>query len=291
MKSFEFGDWQVTVAPECGGNLSCVKFRGRDIMRPFNTFEEWKKAPTNYGFATLFPPNRIDAGKFQFDGREYSLPVNEPLRGNHVHGVALREKWQLTAFDDNSLTMEFLFDEKISTYAGFSFKCKLCVKYVFHGNTFEQYFSVENLSDRRMPCGLGFHSAFAIPRQMCVHGSGKRVELAPPRYLASGNMVDWDCGFAPEEWCDPSKIEEFGHLKASDIPLAEFDHGDFMVKYMPDKKFGYWMVWRHIEEFDYICAEPMNIKVGTFENAPETLPSVMPGEKEIFQSKVEVIYE
>lgn len=291
MKDFIFGNWQVTACPECGGNLSQVKYKNVDVMRGFTAFEEWEKAPTNYGFASLFPPNRIDGGIFEFEGVRYQLPVNEPLRGNHVHGVALREEWRMTAHDEDSVTMEFQFDENSSMYAGFPFKCKLIAKYIFRDNVMEQHFAVENLSDKKMPCALGFHSAFAIPQKMCIHGIGKRVELAPPRYLATGNYVDWKCGFEPNVWCDPAKINEFGHLKASDIPLAEFDYGDRLVKYLPDEKFGYWMVWRHVEEFDYICAEPMNIKIGTFENAPDTLPVVMPGEKELFVSKVEVCYE
>ena len=291
MKNFSFGNWQVSAFPECGGNLSCVKWHGKDIMRAFTVAEEWKAAPTNYGFAVLFPPNRIDGGKFIFDGKEYQLPVNEPLRGNHVHGVALRQEWQLTNYDDCSLTMEYIFDENNPMYAGFPFKCRLAVKYIFMANAFEQHFTVENLSDMKMPCALGFHSAFAMPEKFNVRGTGKRFELLPPRYLGYGKEIEWTEGFIPGEWCDPRSIFMFGHLRAGNTPHAEFDHGSFKVDYFPDKKFQYWMVWRKEDEFDYICAEPMNIQIGTFENDPEHLPAVMPHEKEIFISRIEVRHE
>ena len=289
MKSFSFGNWQVTASPECGGNLSEVYWQGNAVMRCFTDTANWESAPTNYGFAVLFPPNRIDDGKFSFEGKQYQLPVNEPERGNHLHGIALREKWQLTAWDENSLTMEFIFDENNSMYAGCPFKCKLSVRYIFAENSFEQHFGVENLSGKNMPCALGFHSAFAMPQKMRVHGADGRVELLPPRYLASGRVIPWSCGFTPGEWCDPSKVSEFGHFSASGKPLAEFEHGSFTVRYMPDEKFSWWMLWRKIDEFDYICAEPMNIKIGTFENAPEELPTVRPGETELFCSTVEII--
>ena len=93
MVEIKSGNWCLRANPECGGNLSQVTWKNLDVMRPFTAVEEWEQAPTNYGFAVLFPPNRIDGGRFIFDSRDCFLPVNEPHRNNHLHGVALREKW------------------------------------------------------------------------------------------------------------------------------------------------------------------------------------------------------
>lgn len=40
-----------------------------------------------YGIPLLFPGNRTKMGEFQFDGKMYRLPLNEPERGNHIHGL------------------------------------------------------------------------------------------------------------------------------------------------------------------------------------------------------------
>ena len=288
MTDFNFGSWQVSAAPACGGNLSKVCWRGNDIMRAFYDVKEWEAAPTNYGFAVLFPPNRIDNGVFDFEGKRYSLPVNEAVRGNHLHGIALREAWELTEVTDNSLCMQFIYDERHSMFSGFPFKCKMSVVYTFSENSLEQRFIVENLSETNMPCALGFHSAFAMPKKLNVHGVGERIELLPPRYLATGRNVPWTDGFEPNVQCNPAEVWPFGHLKAAEEPSAELEYDNFSVKYLPDRKFGYFMVWRKDDEFDYICVEPMNIKIGTFENAPETLPVLRAGEKECFVSKVEI---
>ena len=289
MKEHIFGAWQVVSAPEFGGNLSCVRWNGYDIMRRFSTADEWKAAPTNYGFAVLFPPNRIDAGKFEFDGKSCFLPVNEPDRNTHLHGVALREEWQLTQTGSDTLTMQYLFDEENSMYQGFPFKCRLSVSYTFEERALIQTFEVENLSQVRMPCALGFHTAFAIPQRVNVHGDGGHIELPPPRYLASGRVIPWLDGFEPDVWCDPVSVWPFGHLKTTAVPLAELEYKDFSLRYLPDSKFGYWMVWRKVDEFDYLCIEPMNIKIGTFENAPALLPVLEAGKSEKFISKIEII--
>lgn len=288
MQDFVFGNWQISASPECGGNLNKVCFRGMDIMRPFYDIADWRNAPTNYGFAVLFPPNRIDNGVFFFEGKRYNLPVNEPDRSNHLHGIALREAWELTDVKDNALTMQFVYDERHSMFEGFPFKCKLSATYIFGENFFEQHFSVENCSGINMPCALGFHSAFAIPQKLNVHGVGNRIELLAPRYLATGREVPWQDGFEPNVWCDPIKIWPFGHLKTENQPFAELKYDKFVVKYIPDRKFQYFMVWRKIDEFDYICVEPMNIKIGTFENAPDELPVLQAGSKECFISRVEI---
>jgi aldose 1-epimerase len=95
MKTFTFGDWKLTAAPECGGNLASLYWRDHKITRSFDTVEEWVAPRACYGFPILFPPNRIEDGKFKLNGVEYSLPLNEPLRNNHIHGIPMERVWTL----------------------------------------------------------------------------------------------------------------------------------------------------------------------------------------------------
>ncbi len=290
MKEFVFGRWQVTAAPECGGNLAQVKFENTDIMRGFTDISEWQQTPTNYGFAVLFPPNRIDGGKFTFNGKQYHLPVNEAERGNHLHGIALREEWLLDEVTDNSLSMSWVFDKNSPMYSGYPFDCKLSVTYTFTENLLLQKFTAENLSKEIIPCALGFHTAFAVPESLCVQGRGGRIELLPPRYLVSGREIDWLDGFEPNKWCSPKKIWPFGHFRMDpSARQADLDYGSFKLRYTVDEKFDHWMVWRPEFDTSFVCIEPMNIKIGTFENHPELLPVLSPGESMTFSSSVEII--
>ena len=290
MREFIFGNWHVTAAPECGGNLSQVKYDGVDIMRGFSDVSDWVETPTNFGFAVLFPPNRIDGGKFSFNGKNYQLPVNEPARGNHLHGVALREKWVLDDVTDDSLAMSWIFDENSPMYALYPFSCKLSVTYTFKEKSLIQKFTAENLSQEVMPCALGFHTAFPAPEQLRVTGRGGRFELVPPRFLMSGREIGWLDGFEPGKWLDPAQVWPFGHFRMdSSHRLAELDYGSFMLRYTVDEKFDHWMVWRPEFDTSFVCVEPMNIRIGTFENAPDTLPVLAAGESVTFSSSVEII--
>ena len=290
MQEFTFGSWQITAAPECGGNLAQVKFKNADIMRGFTDVSDWQATPTNYGFAVLFPPNRIDGGNFTFNGVPRHLPVNEVERGNHLHGIALREKWQLEEVSTSKLVMSWRFGADSSFYSGYPFDCKLSVSYTFKENLLIQEFTAENLSEEIIPCALGFHTAFAAPKQVCVRGIGGRFELVPPRYLASGREIEWLDGFEPNQWCSPHDIWPFGHFKMDPAARqAYLDYGDFQVRYTADEKFDHWMVWRPEFDTTFLCIEPMNIKIGTFEKHPELLPVLHPGKSVTFTSFIEII--
>ena len=70
---------------------------------------------------------------------------------------------------------------------------------------------------------------------------------------------------------------------------AELDYRNFQVRYTVDEKFNYWMVWKPEQENSFLCLEPMNIRVGTVENDPRSLPILKPGEYRDFVSHVEII--
>jgi aldose 1-epimerase len=54
-------------------------------------FTEPDPRPTRSGIPVLFPfPNRIRDGRFQWAGKEYRLPPNDPAKKNAIHGFTCR---------------------------------------------------------------------------------------------------------------------------------------------------------------------------------------------------------
>jgi aldose 1-epimerase len=52
--------------------------------------------PTRSGIPVLFPfPNRIRAGHFTWNGRDYQLPCNDGTKANAIHGFACRHPWRV----------------------------------------------------------------------------------------------------------------------------------------------------------------------------------------------------
>ena len=40
-------------------------------------------------------PNRIEDGSYEFDGRSFELPLNEPARRNAIHGLVRWSHWSV----------------------------------------------------------------------------------------------------------------------------------------------------------------------------------------------------
>lgn len=124
--------------------------------------------PTLYGAAVLFPfPGRIRGGRFGFEGQTYQLPLNEPERGNAIHGCVARRPWALvsTSADESGPAATYRIGtdttpEMLEQFP-FPFRLTLTVR-VFNG-TLSHHFVAENLGDKPMPMGLGLHPYVSLP--------------------------------------------------------------------------------------------------------------------------------
>ncbi len=60
--------------------------------------------PTRSGIPILFPfPNRIRDGKYNFGGKDYNLPLNDPAKKNAIHGFAPRHSCACSAMKHQAL--------------------------------------------------------------------------------------------------------------------------------------------------------------------------------------------
>lgn len=81
-------NYTAVITPSRGAN--CVSLRnteyGAVILRELPMGAK-PDNPYLYGMPVLFPVNRISGGRFEFEGREYIFPINEPNTGCHIHGT------------------------------------------------------------------------------------------------------------------------------------------------------------------------------------------------------------
>ena len=66
--------------------------------------------PYLYGMPILFPVNRISKGKFVFQGRTYSFPINEPDTGCHLHGILHDKEFTITEQREDYLKCEYMIE-------------------------------------------------------------------------------------------------------------------------------------------------------------------------------------
>ncbi len=81
------GHWFAAIDPDCGARVLSLRYKNEPVLREPENTDELSSEPLLYGMPFLFPPNRVADGHFTFDGKDYRLPINEPARNNHIHGL------------------------------------------------------------------------------------------------------------------------------------------------------------------------------------------------------------
>lgn len=83
------GDYQATVT-ELGAGLRRLTYRGKPLVTGYEADE---LPPAGAGQLLAPWPNRIDGGRYTFDGTALQLELSEAARGNAIHGLTRWANW------------------------------------------------------------------------------------------------------------------------------------------------------------------------------------------------------
>lgn len=150
--------WQVRTPDGAWGDL-------------FYTAPDWETnpVPTRSGHPILFPfPNRLAAGRFTFQGREYQLPLNESSGKHAIHGFTPRNPWRVDSIIsvDEAAWISALFslpDDHPPAADLWPGPVTLGVSYYLTAATLRVHAIIENDGPAPVPCGLGYHPYFCLP--------------------------------------------------------------------------------------------------------------------------------
>ena len=159
------------VLPDFGFN--CYSFRCRiagqefELLRSDDHFAEQPARPAGNGIPLLFPfPNRIRAGRFEFEGKSYELPRNE--RGvNAIHGLVHDRPWRVKPVEQPGraeVVAQFRLSQDAPEIAelwpaDFLFE----VSYLLEENRLTSRVRVTNPDSKPLPWGFGTHPYFRLP--------------------------------------------------------------------------------------------------------------------------------
>ena len=93
MQAVEFskGDYTALLIPGMGANLIRLTNTrlGAEILRApaDDEVETFKGRPHVFGLPILFPPNRIEDGRYTFGGRTYRFPITNAKEHHYHHGI------------------------------------------------------------------------------------------------------------------------------------------------------------------------------------------------------------
>ena len=123
---------------------------------------------SGYGIPILFPwPNRIDEGKFSFEGKAYQLET--PAPGQHAsHGFVHTRPWHVVGSGASStegawVTCVFKSADFPEIGEHFPFPFEARVTYRLKDAALIHEFDGKNVGEGNMPMGLGIHPYFPLP--------------------------------------------------------------------------------------------------------------------------------
>ncbi|WP_315068000.1 aldose 1-epimerase [uncultured Clostridium sp.] len=307
---FTAGDYEAVMIPKIGANIIELKHKGlgSNIIRTPETLDEFKSKPIIFGIPILFPPGRIEDGKYSVNGMSYELPINDILRNNHYHGIINKLPFTVTNTRVNKIE-EYVeieasfwsnsFNEELFKYFPHEFHCQIIYKLSKRG--LEQKLTFENCSEQPMPLGVGFHTAFNIPFQ----ADSKKENYA--LILSVGDKWAVDSRYLPTGKKMPLKDYEMNYRLDGIIPLEYPLNDTYTIKplrfqgeifngaiiedkekniklhYEFGKEYKFCTVWNNEASSNFICIEPQtwinnapNLKLSSEETGFRV---VLPGEK------------
>lgn len=266
------GGYTAVIDEKRGAN--CISLRheasGARLLREMGA-EEKADNPYLYGMPILYPVNRISGGRFTFEGRTYTFPVNEPQTQCHLHGTLHETQFTLADRGENFVTC--VFDRP---YLDFPHRFRLEITYRLSEGGMEQTVRIENLSSQNMPNFLGFHTTFCVPFLEGAQAEDVRVfaEIGEEierdtAYLPTGNLLPPDdvCRafnagtFSPQQM---SLSRNCKAIKNGRIELRDIKRKIALV-YDTDRQFPFRLFYG--QRKGYICLEPMTC-IANCQNSP-----------------------
>ena len=141
---------QVAVATEVGATLRWYSASGLEVLDGFSVDE-----PSSAGRGQVLAPwpNRLDAGRYEFDGRPGAAAIDEPEFGNAIHGLVRWLPWQLASKSDEAVALKCV----LHPQPAFPWRLELGLEYRLVRDGLEVVVRATNASAEAAPLGIGFH--------------------------------------------------------------------------------------------------------------------------------------
>jgi aldose 1-epimerase len=144
------GDYYAVIT-ELGAGLREFGYRGQPAVTGFDPDE---LPPAGSGQLLAPWPNRIEDGRYTFGATSYQLDLNEPARGNAIHGLTRWAGWQVTAQAEGVAQLGLL----LCGRPGYPFCLELTARYRLDAQDgLEVTIIARNAGSRPAPYGTGSH--------------------------------------------------------------------------------------------------------------------------------------
>ncbi|CAE6920435.1 aldose 1-epimerase [Vibrio sp. B1FLJ16] len=204
-----FGKFKSTtlINPELGIQVDIIQDFGAIINQyrvnhsPFSFITGYKDSeeliqshPFFSRSAKLFPfPNRLNAGCYSYNQREYKLAANFPWSEHAVHGLLYNQPFELVAHEVNSEYADATFRFETSKLAeGYPFAFCLDIRYrINNQGVLSCHTTITNSGTEHFPFGDAWHPYFSLGCELeqCQLTMSPHAELKHENDLPTGQFV------------------------------------------------------------------------------------------------------
>jgi aldose 1-epimerase len=173
-------------------------------------YDAGELCPSGRGQLLVPWPNRIEDGRYEFGGRWYQLPLDEPERQNAIHGLVRWSHWSVM----DRAADRVAFEHVLYPCPGYPFSLALRVEYSLSDEGLTVRTEATNVGLESAPYGAGSHPYLAVD-----HDVVDEVELRVPAatvLFANERGIPIGSGSVEDEGLD--------FRKSGPIGSVELDH-------------------------------------------------------------------
>jgi len=254
---------------EVGATLRTLTTGDAEVIDGFGV-DEWAAAGRGQVLAPW--PNRLDEGRYTFDGREGQAPLDEPGLRNAIHGLVRWAPWTVASRSEDAVTLGY------TSYPqpAYPWTLALRVEYRLDPEGLAVTTAATNRSDTVAPFGLGFHPYLAAGGEL-VDGSTltnpARVRLTTDeRGLPTGAVR---VGGSEYDFTSPRRIGAMRLDTAyTDLARGDDGHATVQLEGADGRRSAVWMdeAFRHVMVFTGDTVEPASRRRRGIAIEPMTCP-------------------
>jgi aldose 1-epimerase len=273
-----FGE-QRAVAVGVGAGLRTYSVGGRPVIDGYDAGE---LCPSGRGQLLVPWPNRIEDGRYEFDGRSFQLPLDEPEHRNAIHGLVRWSHWSIADRTADSVAFEHV----LYPQPGYPFALELRVEYSLSEQGLSVRTEATNSGSDSAPYGAGSHPYLAVQQELVddveLRVPAATVLLADERGIpvGSGSVTDEGLDFRDSRAVGSIKLDHcFTELEREGDGRARVAVGTTTL--WADESYPYLMIFTgdglpDVERRS-IAVEPMTCAPNAFRSG-EGLVQLEPGE-------------
>ncbi|MGR3809794.1 aldose epimerase family protein [Jiulongibacter sp. NS-SX5] len=269
-----------------GATLSHLTLGNEDLIKYPLKEDDPKKG---YPSAFLFPfPNRIRDGRYVFEGKEYSLDLNDTDSNNAIHGFVAFENFEVLEQSDKKAKLQYSYNGQ---HEGYPFPFTFTVEFSLSSNKLSVKAEGENTGENNMPVGFAWHPYFGFGSEpigeMTVKAPRREKMELSDRYIPTGEFETERAGVIPLKNNILDNVFRIADVdSAQEVSIeVRYKKKKLIVSQKAGKsKLNYFVLYTPASR-DCIAIEPQSCNTNAFNNE-EGLVILKPGKKIKYEMSV-----